>query len=203
MKTSCFLLGLILLLLCLAGFIFGILSSTGGFNNTKFEFPLSDVSNIAIDNEGRIYCGLNFYSRIQVYDSNGKFIRNWYIDASQGGFVVEVDNHNDILVETYRGYMKYYFSANGKLLKTETIDTLDISRQSQVFDKLGIQYILKKSFIGTTVVRITNGIEKPMIGSPWYLWFIQFPFPSFLLGLIGGVLVWYSLFFTSTRSIVR
>lgn len=196
MKNFClFLIGIVLIILSAIGFIFGIVSFTGNFNNSKFEFPLSVVNGIAVDKEGRIYFGLGFYSRIQVYDQKGKFLKSWYIDASQGGFVIDISKEDYLLVETYRNNKKYHYTVDGRLLKAETIEEVDIGRNNQIYDRFGNEYQIKRDIIGPNVIKKSGNSVKFTIRTPWYLWFMQFPFPSFALGIIGILLFGYFLFF--------
>ncbi len=79
--------GMILLFLGFGGFMAGAVFATGanGFVPSGFEMPLGDLESVAVDAEGRIYTSAGFYSRIQVYDRTGQFLRGWFVDAG-GGF---------------------------------------------------------------------------------------------------------------------
>ncbi len=39
------------------------------------EFPLAELQGVALDSEGRIYCGAMAHARVQVYDRAGCFLR--------------------------------------------------------------------------------------------------------------------------------
>lgn len=64
------------------GFFAGALTGLGfDFRNLdSFELPLGNLRGIAVDSEGNIYCGLQFYSRIQVYDAQGNFIYGKFVN---------------------------------------------------------------------------------------------------------------------------
>ena len=46
------------------------------------EVPQGELETIAVDPEGRIYCGGQFWQRVQVYDHDGNFLHGWLMDAS-------------------------------------------------------------------------------------------------------------------------
>ncbi len=62
--------------------------------DSTFEMPLGDLKGIAVDSSGQIYCGAQFYSRIQQYDFSGRFVAGWFIDSSGGAFRIRI-NTND------------------------------------------------------------------------------------------------------------
>jgi len=67
-------------------FLFGIFSFlyillSLGWYEYKSELPITDIQGIVEKNE-RIYIGLGFYNRIQVYDMDGSFL-----------YFIKVNNH--------------------------------------------------------------------------------------------------------------
>ena len=74
-ETVMFYLAIILVFVGGFGFLRGFLTSIGTVKSEKtFErLPLGDLRGIAVDNDGRVYCGLQFYGRVQVYNNQGKF----------------------------------------------------------------------------------------------------------------------------------
>jgi hypothetical protein len=102
------------------GFFSGPLASGFGvsFDNLdSFEFPLGDLEGIAVDSEGNIYCGLQFYSRIQVYDAKGNFIYGKFIDSAGGAFRIRINNDDQLEVATARNDKLYIFERGGTLVK--------------------------------------------------------------------------------------
>lgn len=51
-----------------------------------FETPLSALKGIAVDAEENIYCGVGYYSGVQVYNSEGDYIRGKFVDSTGGCF---------------------------------------------------------------------------------------------------------------------
>lgn len=186
--------GIFLIILSAIGFLFGLFSAKGSYRNLRFEFPLSIINSIAVDDEGRIYCGLGFYSRVQVYNQNGKFLMSWHVDAYEGGFDIKIDEKDYLLVETYRGKRRYHFSLNGTLMKTEVLEEIGHERIREVTDPFGNFYSIKCSFLGPSIVKKTKGSTELIIRTPWYLWFLQFPFPLIFFAILGGIFCWYYLF---------
>jgi len=62
--------------------------------SSRIQLPLGGVDSIAVDSMGRVYCGIPFYSRIQVYSKEGDFLQGWFVPDAV--MVLEVDT-NDLL----------------------------------------------------------------------------------------------------------
>lgn len=79
------------------------------------QYPLEGANGITIDREGRIYCGLPRYQRVQVYDRNGRFLRSFPVEAAKGGFRLGITEDGLLEVATARNGMLYTFDATGQL----------------------------------------------------------------------------------------
>ena len=82
----------------------------------SFELPLGDPHGLAVDEEGRIYCGLGAYGRVQVYGSTGSVLRGVKVDWSAGAFRIRLDNSGNLEVASTRGQTLEVFSPDGKLI---------------------------------------------------------------------------------------
>ena len=83
----------------------------------SFELPLGELSGIAIDSEGNIYCGLMSYSRVQVYDTEGEFLFSRFIDRSGGAFRIRINENDQLEVATARSDKLYIFEKDGTLVR--------------------------------------------------------------------------------------
>jgi hypothetical protein len=176
-----------------AGFIV-----TGGLlekilpSNTH-EYPLGGLEGIAIDGHNRIYCCLFFYSRIQVYDQQGNFLRGWYIKwAGRGSFRMKVDDRDHIHIATPQNYMYYVYNAEGVLLKEEKVGTYkgfgENKHQCRGID--GNIYTIKKSYLFPKIIKTAPTEQSiEIITTPFHLWFIMGPFPAGLFAIVGLVIV--------------
>ena len=79
-----------------------------------FKFPLA-AENITIDREENVYCGLMFFSRIQVYNKNGKFIRSWFVGSGEGGFNLNINEDDNLQVFATRKRQLFTYNLNGQI----------------------------------------------------------------------------------------
>ena len=86
------------ILMILWGLFYFILNMSVAFFNAKgSKFPLYDVVCIQQNNK-RVYIGLGFYNRIQVYDLNGNYIYSIKTDTYSKSFDFEVDVFGKITI---------------------------------------------------------------------------------------------------------
>ena len=60
----------------------------------KNEFPIGHCLGFAVDSQGRIYTGSGFYNRVQIYNSEGRYLRGWPIGTSFGKRVAPKNGAN-------------------------------------------------------------------------------------------------------------
>ncbi len=83
---------LIPILFGIVGFIFNFFIATkGGYSS---ELPLTSIQEIK-EIENKIYIGLGFYNRIQVYDSNGNYIKFIPTNNRNKDFNFSINNNGD------------------------------------------------------------------------------------------------------------
>ncbi len=166
--------GLILLIIGMAGFFIlntGLVNSPGTKNLFKFpesfEFPVGYTRNYAVDQDGRIFCALDIYNRIQMYDKNKKFIRGWDVDSSRNNNSIYIQHQGKIELYTDVENKHYTFNTHGQLLTTQQFQD---SEFHSIFDPP-----LHNPFI--------------WIPTPFYLWLFISPFGPWLLMLCSGLML--------------
>jgi len=170
------------LFLLKSGGIFFLITGMGAFANGFFaaagitpwtteqtEIPLTMVGNHIMDKEGRLYCTLNFYCRIQVYDSSEKFIRGWFINSGGGRLCIKIDEENRIIVANIKLHKILTFTSDGKMIKEEAIEGNEYEK-----------WYFKDEKSDRTIKNIQNKI-------PLYTWFLFGP--QCWLVAITGLLV--------------
>jgi len=165
--------------------------------SSKIQFPIKNVLSIDIDAKGQIYCAEGMYSRLQIFDNNGQFLRGWFIPAKMKseswGFFVDKNNHVCVI----KGNKKYTYNSEGRLLsiaqKPDDIkDYLGYQRHN-VQDISGNSYTsVTRFFIPWKLIK-SNGQKKSLlISEPIGLWFVGVPFPwvgFIILSLLPGIIL--------------
>ncbi len=175
----------------LVSFFFGLVCATGiisGFNT--YPFPLGDPTSIAVDQDGRLYCALQFYQRIQVYDAQGQFLRNWHV-PNAGYFALRVNEQNYLEVETREG-QRYVFTADGTLLNQAILIQLEnpaaILGKTFCTDPNGNRYEICNRFLAPHIIKISpQGESQIWIQMPFYQWLITGPLIPWLMILAGFI----------------
>jgi hypothetical protein len=103
------------------GFFGAALSATGGLNwlPTSFEWPVGFANGVVSTRDHFFVVPHTPSGRVQVYDSNWKFVRGWHVDAGGGTFKLSTPQANRVEVITARGQWHYVFDLSGKLLSKE------------------------------------------------------------------------------------
>lgn len=116
--------GLLPATLCaaLAGYgCFAFFAQGGGlkFVGESFEWPMVTTAGAVENARGQRFVPLTAAGRIQVYDSEGEFVRGWFIPASGGGFKLHVTTSDHLEVFTVRGDRRLVYAAEGTLLSDD------------------------------------------------------------------------------------
>lgn len=96
---------------------------TSGFATTVMTFGsegtgpglFTDARSIAVDGEGHIYVGEYGNGRIQVFDSEGKFITQWMADTKMPLRGMAADRKGTVYI-AQRGIISRYEGATGKMI---------------------------------------------------------------------------------------
>jgi hypothetical protein len=178
-------------ILVIIGFV-GFLSGSY-FYGENVEIPLGDINGFVVDKDHNIYIGCAFYERVQVYNNEGEFIKNWPIEAYGGMFYMSKTEKDEILITTARGDDQTLYNKNGKILSKKNIDHQTFMESENDWKTFttdnGIEYIIKGSLI-QKIVKLNP--EKTIINQNILLQLIKGPFNVWLLAVVGGVIGFFS-----------
>ena len=141
--------------------------------------PLSTLDGIAVDSQGRLYCGLPDRSRICVYSSNGHFEKALHMPVRPFRFYIDSQDR----VHTQAAGWIRVFSLDGKLLEEREVRRMDDIR-AQFFDRDrttatdsdGNVYSVGPypRFRPEVIKRTPAGESYTIVSDPWYLWVLSF-----------------------------
>ena len=171
------------------GFSSGCLVSSGLIAvGSNYELPLGDVKSIAVDSQGRIYCAVEMYSRVQQYDSDGRFLRSWLVPANRGTFRLRVNDTDELEVYVSRGSTLFTFDAEGRLVRSSGVEPDIFHEFAERTAMLPGGEELKVSrcrLVRCIVERDVQGNNHPLIVSRPE-WLVAEPIPAWLL-FAGGL----------------
>ena len=161
--------------------------------SAKLRFPLAQISGIAVDGKGRVFCFSRLYNRLQVYDAAGNFLRGWFVDIPTGAFRILVDEQDSIRLASKRSGWNFFFDAHGHLVdKTKRSDfTKEFGWKSptKVSDSLGNSYKIQSGKIWSKVIKTTpSGAEVELVSDPCRLRLVTAPVPAVPLSAVLLVL---------------
>jgi hypothetical protein len=159
------------------------------------QFPISNPSGFAVDRQGRVYLALPAYSRIQVYDSNGHFLKSWFVITAGGVFDIWIEE--DLLhAVTARPNSHDVFNLDGQLLTRTHIASFNeddrLSKKAGGLKELNISgntYSIRSPRWSPKVLKTAvDGHQVTAIQDPLHLWILQEMQPLLFLTLAGIVL---------------
>ena len=91
----------ILILIGFAGFFLDLWLGPLTKNSNTIEWPLADITDVAISDEGDVFLALMFVGRVQVYSNDGQFLRGFDVPTAGGHLCIEIQN-DSLLVDAAR-----------------------------------------------------------------------------------------------------
>ena len=163
--------------------------------SSRVQFPTKSAVAIALNSEGHIYCLSTVYCRVQVYDSDGSFLKGWSVPVGGKGSGLEglFLDENDHMNLVYPGKTCIY--ADNKLLETRYHPAIPLEdwenyEKKIVYDDSGVFYkSVGKSFSRWQLVKGEGGEESVLTSEPLGLWLVGGPFPAFPLTALS-ILFW-------------
>lgn len=183
------------ILLMLFGF-FGFLVFTFLYPQGK-EVPLNNIKGFVINSCGDVFVGIGGKSRVQVYNKDGVFIRNWHIPSMGKGFSISINEEENICI-TNVSDLQVIYTNTGRII-SETKKKY-ISKKKNTFKTKGGEKYEVKGEIFPEIVRVFPD-NKVVVKQNHLLQLLRFL--SFWLLLAIGMLLLFTLkrkTFFSTRS---
>lgn len=123
--------------LIIGGFIGFSIGPACAFNLIKsdgIQLPPGDIQAVVTDLQGNTYYSDGFYSRIQAYDSAGRFFNIWHVDSAGGAIDMFVDDRGLLYVYATRLDMFYLYDKYGKMQSSQEliVDAFDAMKKTQV-----------------------------------------------------------------------
>ena len=159
------------------------------------EFPLAGLAGIDVSGEGYLFTASKIYSRIQVYNQDGDFVRGWFLDDTGGGLLkIRINDKNEIIVVTARGNNIYIFDENGSLLQSSKYDDSGywnsfVQKGKHSFDeKRECRYDVE-GWVLPRIIQTGPEGEKKIGKNAVYLFPFQGPFQGLATAFIGGFFI--------------
>ena len=118
----------------------------------NIELPINDCSGFVVDSKVYIYTGDNFYSIIQKYNAEGKFVESFKVKNTKGKpFRISIDKADNIIVKSqidknftiypYYGRDKSFIIYNAdKSGELKDVNKIFLTLNQQEFEDLGTFY---------------------------------------------------------------
>lgn len=190
MGTSWRWIGNAMLWLGSVGFLWGLFALyTESLVPGYVEFPLGYMGSFAVDSNSRIYCGTQFYGRVQIYDAAGRFVSSHYVEVGGGRFQLDVDDDDNLIVVGARNQVRYTYDHEMNLLSQRpdpggrVFKELEKRRGPRYRDRHGTSYISRDLFLlYPHIVKIDRfGESRVVVRTPLYLWPLMGPVLNWLL----------------------
>ena len=131
--------------------------------SNSFQWPAGYANGVARTPNGIYIVPLVPSGRIQLYDSQWRFLRGWHVDANAGDFIVKSRPNGTIEAFAARGLHQYYFTESGRLIFSQTLSS---DPEYYSLHREGVSIVVPTS---------------PL------LWVFSSPFISWGVAAIGGV----------------
>jgi len=189
------LLVLFVLLYSIGMLVFGFLCSALSSMNLKFvsekaRFPLSEVEWVQVDNDGAIYCMSFSYFRLQVYDSQGNFLKGWFVPRIKGGYRIALSEKGEVIYGSENEIRQVYDKFGNQIpVKKVHSQKLSAPLSTKFIDKKGINYELRYASFRPQIVKIDqSGDEATLVKDPLGLWIHGMPLPGFGFLLLSVIM---------------
>jgi hypothetical protein len=160
--------------------------------------PLGDLNGVAVDSSGNVYCGAQFYSRVQKYDRDGHFLFSLHVSGGGGAYRIRVNENDELEVATVRTSTLFRFSPSGEMLEKRqraqhAYADFGIEGERQCRGPDGSVYRIRRALLFPSVVKTSpSGEQSTVVSVPFHKWLVMGPHPAFLFWiaamlLFGGV----------------
>lgn len=160
-----------------------------------FEFPMSGEPIVMQHPNSNLYMNLWMYSRMQVYDANGRFLKSWPIAEHYRVSEFEFDENGDIhaLAHLHR----YRYSAEGAFISVDSLPVesirTEIEKLERTRKKSRTQYTVPSFPIPHLAIQSSDGISRSLKYTRPDMIFWTIPFPLIPITGLGFVIYLISL----------
>ncbi len=161
-----------LILFGIFGFLYNMALSFGG-KSFEGELPLTSIQGIE-ENNDKIYIGLGFYNRIQVYDLNGNYLNYIRTKNYSKDFNFTIDNQGQPIVN---------------------LIYLQKQKVENYIQKNGTEYYISQK-LPLTINRVNEQGEESIIKQPLFMTLWAGAVNPWIIGVIGVFL------FVLTNSVI-
>ena len=172
MKKIITYISLSLILFGIFGFLYNMALSFGG-KSFEGELPLTSIQGIE-ENNDKIYIGLGFYNRIQVYDLNGNYLNYIKTNNYSKDFNFTIDNQGQPIVN---------------------LIYLQKQKVEKYIQKNGTEYYISQK-LPLTINRVNEQGEESIIKQPLFMTLWAGAVNPWIIGVIGVFL------FVLTNSVI-
>ena len=169
--------------------------------SSSIEFPLGEISDMAIDKNDRLVCYLGFHRRVQVYTTDGEFFNGWFGNTSARHAKITIDDKNYIHVKVdYSNELseEYIFDFDGNIISKENAGDYIYNKYHYRFkkrenkDEKGNSYYYREKAFHTQLIKVTPQGEEIVIATePFYLLPFRYPLPGFFFVLLTVIIMAY------------
>jgi len=159
------LLSLLTLLLMIFGgegfFLFGLVTANIIKLPDSFEWPAGHVGGVARTLEGHFVVPLQFPARVQLYDSNLRFVRGWHVETGGESFTVASSAEGTIDIYRGLGQIRDSYTEAGDFVSTENIYMPDFLLRSRSTDRPSGE-----------MISVPTPLWRVLIFNPFFIWLV-------------------------------
>jgi hypothetical protein len=190
----------LLVLIGFTAFLSGFFAALGllAWMPETIEFPLAHVADIDISRKGNLFVASQFYSRIQVYDPEGHFIRGWFLSDTGGGSLqIKVNDEDEIDIAILKSDKIDTFDSNGRLLNSKIYKGQGVSfggpldykqKKHLINESTKCRYDIE-GLVFPKIIRACPDGKKKIGKNAFYLFPFQGPFQALATAMFGGCLL--------------
>jgi hypothetical protein len=162
--------------------------------SSNLRFPLGSDSSWAFNEKCWIYCLSFDHNRLQIFDSNGCFVKGWFVDTNPGDRIW-VDT-NDLIHIVNSSDRDLVFDVNGITMENAKKEGLynclyQFSDNPVGHDATGNIYRPHQSIMATCVTKFNHnaGTKTVILTDTFYIWIFRILLPWAIIFVVP-LLVW-------------
>lgn len=148
------------------------------------EHPMSDIQDFIVDDNGDIIVNEVFYSVIQVYDKNGKFLTSWKPKVNGHGFKIFLGENKLLKIARSKNDIEQYiYTFKGDFIQKENfVISQNDSSNCKNYKIVGGVFFPK-------IIKLVKNQEKIIIKQNFIMNMLKAPLPFFGTGIIAFLII--------------